>query len=610
MIQDAGYRMLHMENQMKLFKNHKGVSLIAAIFIIVILAFLGLALITMAMSSSFNAIHELQSVQALYVAEGGTEYARYQLSSGTTCTSMTYPNVPLGVGTVTTTGSLYNPATPVTLTAALNATATTIPVSADPVVRGYAPQGGITIDSEVIWYGRIAGNSFTNVRRGASGTPAAHGVGAAVTQNQCRITSTGSVGSASRRVIADVSATPSQSTSAPTPVPAGTPTVLYTLPTGYGAGNNIVIAIVNFQNTFGADADIAAGNLRLRLNGATVLDSNKSIIRVTGPVSAPGTNYDVANIYPQQTYFFLYRHTGAPANPTYDIFVQTTATNNIIARVQMVAFTGVPNSFGAVGNNVQLTPAANGAVIATNATGLPAGANLVLAAVQLDHTTNNNNRSVDAGDLRLRKGTGTGAILNSNLYDIDYESSNNAGRGSNHLLIALDLTGGANQTYTVTGQASNANSINGAANILVLQGLPFATLATGQVNLPGALGTLGTLNTTFPSGNANIIISATQSFNTQYWNRNILSDQLVFGGGVASATNLLPIYMQGPINDDTYSTGNMLIHANPTANPTYVWQSHCDTANSIQSDTDIVAIHLNTPLSFGSGSGGFLYGWQ
>lgn len=593
---------------MRRLDNPRGVSLIAAIFIIVVLAFMGTALITMVTSSSIGSIRDLQSVQALYVAEGGAERAKLQFSGGTSCAGITNAvPVTLGQGSFTIASTLHNPAVPVTLTAALTAAATIIPVSANPVVSGYAPQGRILIDSEYIWYGGISGNSFVNARRGVSGAAAAHSAGAQVTQNQCRITSTGSVSGASRQVIADISGATTP-TGPPPPVPPGTPTVLYTLPTGYGAGDNIVIAIVNFQNTFGADADIAAGNLRLRLNGATVLDSNKSIIRVTGPVSVPGTNYDVANIYPQQTYFFLYRHTGAPANPTYDIFVQTTATNNITARVQMVAFTGVPNSFGAVGNNVQLTPAANGAVIATNATGLPAGANLVLAAVQLDHTTNNNNRSVDAGDLRLRKGTGTGAILNSNLYDIDYESSNNAGRGSNHLLIALDLTGGANQTYTVTGQASNANSINGAANILVLQGLSFATLATGQVNLPGALGTLGTLNTTFPSGNANIIISATQSFNTQYWNRNILSDQLVFGGGVVSATNLLPIYMQGPINDDTYSTGNMLIHSNPPANPTYVWQSHSDTANTIQSDTDIAAIHLTIPLS--SQGGVQTFGWQ
>jgi hypothetical protein len=274
----------------------------------------------------------------------------------------------------------------------------------------------------------------------------------------------------------------------------------------------------------------------------------------------------------------------------------------------MVAFNSVPNSFGAVGNNVQLTNAANGAIIASNATGLPAGANLVLAAVQLDQTTNNNNRQINAADLRLRKGTGTGAVLNSNLFDIDFETSNNAGRGASHLLIALDLTGGANQTYTVTGTANANNSINGAASMLVLQGPAFATLATGQVNLPGAVGTLGTLNTTFLSGGTNIVISATQSFNTQYLNRNILSDQLVFGGGVASATNLIPIYMQGPINDDTYSTGNMLIHCNPPANPTYVWQSHADTANVIQSDADIAAIHLT--ISSCSQVGVQTLGWQ
>jgi hypothetical protein len=277
----------------------------------------------------------------------------------------------------------------------------------------------------------------------------------------------------------------------------------------------------------------------------------------------------------------------------------------------MVAFNGVPNSYGAVDGNILLTTGGNGAVLATHATGLPAGSNLVLAAVQLDQTTTNN-RSVATGDLRLRKGTGTGTVLNSNSIAMDFESSNNADRGTSHLLIWLDTTGAANQTYTVTGRASSANAINGAVNMLVLQGLPFSMLSTGTVNVPSVVSTLGALTTTFAPGGVNLVISATQTFNTQYWNRNILTDQLVFsGGGLAPSSNVVPIYLQGPIEDDQYSTGVLLTHSNPPANPSYLWQSQGDSNNVIQADTDIAAMHLTSSNQL-AGQGGAVqtFGWQ
>jgi len=170
--------------------------------------------------------------------------------------------------------------------------------------------------------------------------------------------------------------------------------------------------------------------------------------------------------------------------------------------VKMVVFNNVPNSYGSVDGPVQLTTAANGAVLATHATGLPGGDNVILAVVELDNTAAGT-RTVNGGapgNLRLRKGTGTGATLVSNLTTvgtIGLETSGNANPGTGYLLIARDTTGAANQTYTVTGRASNINSIWGAVCMLVLQGLPFANLTTGQVNITNAVATWGSLATAF-----------------------------------------------------------------------------------------------------------------
>ncbi len=54
--------------------NTRGVSLIVAIFIIVVIAFMGVMLLTMVGTSTFTSVNDAQSTQALSIAEGGVEY--------------------------------------------------------------------------------------------------------------------------------------------------------------------------------------------------------------------------------------------------------------------------------------------------------------------------------------------------------------------------------------------------------------------------------------------------------------------------------------------------------------------------------------------------------
>lgn len=53
----------------------KGVSLIAAVFIIVILGFMGVMFVSLLSTSSMTSVSNMQSAQALYLAGGGAEYA-------------------------------------------------------------------------------------------------------------------------------------------------------------------------------------------------------------------------------------------------------------------------------------------------------------------------------------------------------------------------------------------------------------------------------------------------------------------------------------------------------------------------------------------------------
>ena len=174
-------------------RNQKGVSLIAAIFIIVVLAFMGTMFVSMIGTGSLTAVNDLQSAQALSLAEGGLQYA---LMTGGTC-SYNYPGLALGSGTFTTISLLSS-----AVVDTMDAVTAVVPLPAAPPGSFVIP-GVITIDAEHLSCTAVVGNSFTGCARGwAASTAAAHNAGAAATQ--CVITSTGVVGPASRTVQATV----------------------------------------------------------------------------------------------------------------------------------------------------------------------------------------------------------------------------------------------------------------------------------------------------------------------------------------------------------------------------------------------------------------------
>ncbi|MCK9419925.1 MAG: hypothetical protein M0R70_11165 [Nitrospirae bacterium] len=186
-------------------KHQKGVSLIAAIFIIVILAFMGLMFVSLIGTGSLTSVNDLQSAKALYIAEGGIERTLRFLQEGNNCGAITATfsaATILGEGTFTATGTQFRPLPQARLLFAIGLNDTTIQSNAaDLIAAGYAPAGRITIQDptvaeEIIEYASITGDSFTNCRRGVAGTVnQAHAGNQRIIQNQCDITATGIVGS-------------------------------------------------------------------------------------------------------------------------------------------------------------------------------------------------------------------------------------------------------------------------------------------------------------------------------------------------------------------------------------------------------------------------------
>ncbi|MEE8224927.1 MAG: pilus assembly PilX N-terminal domain-containing protein, partial [candidate division NC10 bacterium] len=154
--------------------NEKGVALIGAVAVLLILSLMGVVVASLVGTESYSALHQLESAQALPLAEAGAHRAVGYLSrEGGECEAISdnlqFTKVALGRGTFSVMGTRYNP-TPTALSADIGAADTTIPVVS---TAGYAPHGSITIESETIYYAGTTPTSFTGARRGAAGTTAA-----------------------------------------------------------------------------------------------------------------------------------------------------------------------------------------------------------------------------------------------------------------------------------------------------------------------------------------------------------------------------------------------------------------------------------------------------
>lgn len=175
-------------------KSQEGYLILVAVFFILLMGAISLSTINILAGNTNSQVKTGLSAQAYYIAESGiNKTIRYWHSKGLACSSITgfgdLTNSTIGTGQFTVTGASTQNTT--TLSSNISASATTIPLSS---VSGFPSSGAIAIGSEGIYYTGISGNSLTNVIRGAgSTTPDAHNSGDTVTQDQCVLTSTGTV---------------------------------------------------------------------------------------------------------------------------------------------------------------------------------------------------------------------------------------------------------------------------------------------------------------------------------------------------------------------------------------------------------------------------------
>jgi len=174
----------------------QGFLLPVAVLMILVVGFLAVAISYLFTDSTNATTNILQSTKALYLAESGLESAQHSiLMNNSSCTSINggtnFTNATFtgAQGLFTVTGATNSTST--TLSSAISATATTIPLTN---TTGFTNNGTILIDNELINYASISGNNLINATRGILGTSATtHSSSANVIENLCILTSKGGV---------------------------------------------------------------------------------------------------------------------------------------------------------------------------------------------------------------------------------------------------------------------------------------------------------------------------------------------------------------------------------------------------------------------------------
>lgn len=180
--------------RIKSLSSQSGYLAMLAILLVLMIGFLastGTYLFTDSMNANLN---NYLAEKSYLIAEAGAEQAtRYVLQKGVACASITgnadLTNTTFDNGQFTVLGTANNLSN--NLSADITSTATSLTLTS---TTGFATSGIIIIDSEIMSYAAISGNSLTGLSRGIfTSTAASHTTGASVTQNQCTLDSTGAV---------------------------------------------------------------------------------------------------------------------------------------------------------------------------------------------------------------------------------------------------------------------------------------------------------------------------------------------------------------------------------------------------------------------------------
>jgi len=353
--------------------------------------------------------------------------------------------------------------------------------------------------------------------------------------------------------------------------------------TSLAAGDNLLVVAVQIDNIDTVAHSITAGNLQLR-RGTTTSDplvSQTAFDIWDREGGAAGAGMFAV---------LLGKDASAPANPTYGVFAAD-STAKLKLEIKFLVLNSVPNS--AFGDGASTAVGGTETTLLSQATTLPAGDNVVIAAVQYDSTSGS--LATTATNLKLKSGA---TVLASNQFD--YGASNNglAYAGSFALLIARDAGASANPTYSVTGLAS-AGTGNGEAKLLAFNGLTSSIVDTASVAISTSRTVIGTATTTFATGDDAVIGAIhLQGITASAQAIAVGADDIRRTGDTSASSNEI-IHRVAPTGTQNRETPYEFYVRKVTttaANPSYEGAATAPSASAINGELKLVAIHVRDTI--------------
>ncbi len=360
--------------------------------------------------------------------------------------------------------------------------------------------------------------------------------------------------------------------------------------TTFPSGDNLVIAIVQFDNTGGADRSITAGNIEVRRGTVT-----------TSPLISE-TQFDVrvgrdADIGDGLFTVLIGKDTAAPASPTYGLFAAADATG-LNGEVKFLIINGLAAGNSVFGDGASVALQTTATTLTSQTTTFPAAStslpNIVIATVQGDPVTAP--LITPAGATRLLRGT---TVLATNQYD-HRTAVNKSPDAGYQVLVSVDTTAPASPTYSVDSLNSNgANQANAEAKILIFRGLSAVSTDTGSVAIGTTRTVIGSLATTFAAGD-DVILGAIQ-LEPVGAIRTIAAgaDDIRRTGDATGSSNQFPHTSESPTLDGGGQYQAFARKVTTTAgSPSYEGAATSPATGGLNAELKLIAIHVRDATPF------------
>jgi len=266
-------------------------------------------------------------------------------------------------------------------------------------------------------------------------------------------------------------------------------TVLTTEDTNFPAGDNLIIASVQYSKTTGQVGTRATGGI---YDSVGLLEANPYPV-LTSPVSSSAG------------YTMLAKDTSAPANESYTVEACLNLGSNVDAEAKIVVLSGMDTNAYAASGVVNLVASSDVTVVSIfTGNSYPAGDNIVIASVMVDSQSTAG--TLAAGNIKLvRDPSGTPTTLADN--EFAWTMISNPVDKRPILLIGYDTGAPGSQTYGVT--INSPSSVwDAQATILTFQSPEayFDNSGSKAISTGGVI--LASVSSSFASGTEIVAIAA------------------------------------------------------------------------------------------------------